>query len=66
MTNPGAPGMTNAFHTEDPSVPDKRIDLVLVDKNLRPVSDTLTGTSPVDGLWPSDHAGVVATIRIPS
>jgi len=53
VTNPGIAGMTNAFHTEDPygpSVPDKRIDLVLVNGHLRPVSDTLTGTSPVDGL----------------
>lgn len=69
VTNPGVPGMTNAFHAEDPygpSLPDRRIDLVLVHGNLGPVSDTLTGTSPVDGLWPSDHAGVVATIRIPS
>jgi endonuclease/exonuclease/phosphatase family metal-dependent hydrolase len=69
VTNPGVPGMTNAFHTEDPygpSVPDKRIDLVLVNGSLRPASVTLTGTSPVNGLWPSDHAGVVATIQIPS
>jgi endonuclease/exonuclease/phosphatase family metal-dependent hydrolase len=69
VTNPDVPGMTNAFHAEDPygpSVPDKRIDLVLVNGSLRPVSDTLTGTSPVDGLWPSDHAGVIARIRIPS
>src|SRR5258707_12156857 len=31
-----------------------------------PGSVTLTGTAPVNGLWPSDHAGVVATIQIPS
>jgi endonuclease/exonuclease/phosphatase family metal-dependent hydrolase len=69
VTNPGVPGMTNAFHAEDPygpSVPDKRIDLVLVNGNLRPVSVTVTGTSAVNGLWPSDHAGVIATIQIPS
>ncbi len=69
VTNPGVPGLTNAFHAEDPygpSVPDKRIDLVLVKGNLQPMSDTLLGTSPVDGLWPSDHAGVIATVRIPS
>jgi endonuclease/exonuclease/phosphatase family metal-dependent hydrolase len=69
VTNPDVPGMTNAFHAEDPygpSVPAKRIDLVLVNGSLRPVSDTLTGTSPVDVLWPSDHAGVIARIRIPS
>jgi endonuclease/exonuclease/phosphatase family metal-dependent hydrolase len=66
-TNPGVAGLTNAFHAQDPygpAVPDKRIDLVLVNRNLRSVSGTLTGTSPVDGLWPSDHAGVVARIRI--
>ena len=69
VTSPGAPGFTNPFHAEDPygpSVADKRIDLVLVKGNLQPVSDTLVGTFPVDGLWPSDHAGVIARIRIPS
>jgi endonuclease/exonuclease/phosphatase family metal-dependent hydrolase len=69
VTNPEVPGMTNAFHTEDPygpSVPDKRIDLVLVNGNLHPVNVRLAGTSPVNGLWPSDHAGVLATIQIPS
>jgi endonuclease/exonuclease/phosphatase family metal-dependent hydrolase len=69
VTNPGVPGMTNALHAEDPygpSVPDKRIDLVLVNGGLHPVSATLTGTSAVNGLWPSDHAGVIATIQIPS
>jgi endonuclease/exonuclease/phosphatase family metal-dependent hydrolase len=69
VTNPGAPGLTGAFHTEDPygpAEPDKRTDLVLVTGNLRPVSATLTGTSAVDRLWPSDHAGVVARIQIPS
>jgi endonuclease/exonuclease/phosphatase family metal-dependent hydrolase len=69
VTNPGVPGMTNAFHAEDPygpSVPDKRIDLVLVNGGLHPVSATLTGTSAVNGLWPSDHAGVIAAIQIPS
>ena len=69
MTNPGVPGMTNAFHAEDPygpSVPDKRIDLVLANGGLRSVSVTLAGTSAVHGLWPSDHAGVIAVIQIPS
>jgi len=69
VTNPGVPGMTNAFHAEDPygpSVPDKCIDLVLANGGLRSVSVTLTGTSAVHGLWPSDHAGVIAIIQIPS
>ena len=47
-------------------MPDKRIDLVLANGGLRSVSVTLTGTSAVHGLWPSDHAGVIAIIQIPS
>jgi endonuclease/exonuclease/phosphatase family metal-dependent hydrolase len=69
-TNPTVPGMTNPLHAEDPygpSIPFQRIDLVLVGGGLIPAADTLVGTSPspTSGLWPSDHAGVVATLRIP-
>jgi hypothetical protein len=52
----------------------KRIDLVLVrpegrahQSSIRPVDITLLGDRPaersVSGLWPSDHAGVVATLE---
>jgi hypothetical protein len=69
VTNPQSAGLTSPLHAEDPygpAVPDKRIDLVLVNGNLCPVSGTLTGTSPAGRLWPSDHAGVLARIQIPS
>ena len=73
-THPADPGFTNPLFTEDPFVasatPDQRIDLVLVRGDAEPVSDLLTGNDVADltpsGLWPSDHAGVVATARIPS
>ena len=44
-----------------------RIDAVLVRGPLTPVAATIVGTHASDrigGLWPSDHAGVVATIRL--
>ncbi len=73
-THPGDPGFTNPLFTEDPFVPsatpNQRIDLALVRGDAQPVSDLLTGNDVSDltpsGLWPSDHAGVVSTIRIPS
>ena len=46
-----------------------RIDLVLYRGNFSPLDIVLVGNTPADrtpsGLWPSDHAGVVATLRIP-
>jgi len=48
---------------------DKRLDLVLFRGDFRVESIRLVGEKPGDrippGLWPSDHAGVVATLRIP-
>jgi endonuclease/exonuclease/phosphatase family metal-dependent hydrolase len=65
--NPSQSGFTDAFYTEDPftitSGPTERIDLVLVRGNLIPTAIVLTGTAAPH---PSDHAGVVATERIPS
>ena len=46
---------------------DERIDLVLTRGDARTKSVHLVGDQPADrinSLWPSDHAGVVATIRI--
>jgi endonuclease/exonuclease/phosphatase family metal-dependent hydrolase len=61
------PGFTDAFYTEDPltpSVPSERIDLVLVRGAVMPsVPDYLVGT---ENPHPSDHAGVVENVRIPS
>jgi endonuclease/exonuclease/phosphatase family metal-dependent hydrolase len=66
VTHPGEPGFTDAFYTEDPTtpaVPSERIDLVLVRGNLVPTADVQVGGEIPH---PSDHAGIVATIRIPS
>jgi len=46
-----------------------RIDLVLYRGNFSPLDIVLVGNTPADrtpsGRWPSDHAGLVATLRIP-
>lgn len=50
-----------------PSELDERVDLVLVRGALTPISAYRVGTTPLealDGRWPSDHAGVVATVRL--
>jgi endonuclease/exonuclease/phosphatase family metal-dependent hydrolase len=68
-TNPSDPGLTWALHDEDPSdasaVPSIRIDLVL-ERGLTPKADVLIGATTASltasGLWPSDHAGVVASM----
>ena len=48
---------------------DRRIDLVLFRgafqvEDIRLVGEKVSDKTP-SGLWPSDHAGVVATLRIP-
>jgi endonuclease/exonuclease/phosphatase family metal-dependent hydrolase len=60
----------------DPSTLSSRIDLVLYRGRLKAVETDIVGEEPGDrteplppelvGLWPSDHAGMVATLRIPS
>lgn len=68
-TNPTDLGLTWAMHNEDPSdastTPSIRIDLVL-ERGLTPKADVLIGATTADltpsGLWPSDHAGVVASL----
>jgi len=47
---------------------DRRVDLVLLRGGIGVRDIHLVGNDPSDrtqGLWPSDHAGVVATLRIP-
>jgi len=45
-----------------------RIDLILYSGAVEPLMGEVVGDEPADrtdgGLWPSDHAGVVATLRI--
>lgn len=68
--NPGDPGLSccqNATLTNSTSQLESRIDLVLIDGPAHAVEAHLVGDSPFQGvppLWPSDHAGVVATVRI--
>src|SRR5262245_14187934 len=47
----------------------KRIDLVMTSGGFATVAADVVGEEPADrtasGLWPSDHAGVVATLHLP-
>jgi endonuclease/exonuclease/phosphatase family metal-dependent hydrolase len=70
--HPGVSGFTWPLHDEDPftpfSTPSQRIDLVLFRGLNQVLSAELIGNETSDltpsGLWPSDHAGVVVTLRI--
>jgi hypothetical protein len=72
VTNPNSRGFTWPLHKEDPYVatatPTERIDLVLVRGAITPVTDKLIGNThaslTTSGLWPSDHAGVLATLTV--
>jgi endonuclease/exonuclease/phosphatase family metal-dependent hydrolase len=63
------PGLTWALHDEDPTdasaTPSIRIDLVL-ERGLTPKAAFQVGATTADltpsGLWPSDHAGVLASL----
>lgn len=69
--NPGDPGPTSgqAADLRNPvSELDRRIDMIFVDAGWTPLSAEIVGEEAADktagGLWPSDHAGMVATIRL--
>lgn len=63
VTNPGDPGYTCCHPTIS-----LRVDLVLLLNKVRALDMELVGNKPEDltpsGLFPSDHFGVVATLRI--
>jgi endonuclease/exonuclease/phosphatase family metal-dependent hydrolase len=70
--HPAEPGLTCCF-AEDlsltPTALSTRIDLVLTRGALQPVSAAVVGEDPAadrspGGRWPSDHAGVVASIDV--
>lgn len=68
---PDDPGFTccqEADLRNEASLLDERIDLVLYRGAVRALEAEVVGEAPSDktpsGLWPSDHAGVVATLRI--
>ncbi len=61
---PGEPGLTWPLYLEDifasPSDPFERIDLIFA-RNLKIIDVAIVGNNPS---FPSDHAGVVATLQI--
>jgi len=71
----GDPGFTWPLHGEDPftplSAPNQRIDLILARSgskgidadDVAVIGNTLSDLTP-SGLWPSDHAGVVALFTL--
>jgi endonuclease/exonuclease/phosphatase family metal-dependent hydrolase len=68
-TKPHDPGMTWALFGEDglplQTTPSRRIDCIFA-RGLRPITDIRVGIDdlPPSGLFPSDHAGVVARLGI--
>jgi endonuclease/exonuclease/phosphatase family metal-dependent hydrolase len=71
VANPGNPGLTCCFDEllDNPSpvgVFDQRIDHVLTKGSIGVTRSRIVGINPFNktasGLWPSDHAGVVATL----
>jgi hypothetical protein len=69
-TNPGDPGFSccqNSTLRNPVSQLSSRIDLVLTHAASRALDADLIGDAPFEAmppLWPSDHAGVIATLRI--
>ena len=70
MVNQGDEGLTccrNSTLTNPVSAFSSRIDLILTRGPIRTLSAEVVGDKPVQAIppfWPSDHAGVVATVRI--
>jgi len=67
--HPKDPGLTWPNFLEDranpAATPFQRIDLILTRGNgVEAESEQLVGTAPINGIWPSDHAGVVATLKL--
>jgi endonuclease/exonuclease/phosphatase family metal-dependent hydrolase len=67
----GAPAGPTCCHdaaVSDPAaLPGRRVDLVLHRGGFVPRGASVVGADPAsmrDGLWPSDHAGVVATLEL--
>lgn len=73
--HPSDAGYTYPLHAEDPLTagsptdPTERIDLVLIHGSVTVLGAHLVGNTLADqtpgGRWPSDHAGVLATVLVP-
>ena len=57
--NPGDPGFT-----ADSGAPSHRIDYVYVEPSVEVQACELLFTTPVDGIYASDHLGVLCTVRV--
>ena len=75
VAHPGDPGFTAGFSEllTDPAgegALEHRVDHVLVTADIGVVGSRIYGTDPANrtasGMWPSDHAGVAATVALPS
>jgi endonuclease/exonuclease/phosphatase family metal-dependent hydrolase len=69
VLHPNDPGLTWPNFAEDQATtnatPYQRIDLILIRGNrVAPESEQLVGTTPVNRVWASDHAGVVAALKM--
>lgn len=68
--HPNEPGATWGFMPDAADVlphPAQRIDYIFFNNGIRALTATLAGQRPqekVDGLWPSDHAGLRATLLV--
>jgi endonuclease/exonuclease/phosphatase family metal-dependent hydrolase len=67
--HPNDAGLTWPYFAEDKddttATPYQRIDLILIRGNgVAAESEQLVGATPVNGIWASDHAGVVATLKL--
>src|SRR5262249_21083989 len=69
--NPGAPGFTGVQPVDlrnQEAALFMRIDLLLTRGAVTPISAELHGATPdiktKSGLWPTDHAGLLASLRI--
>lgn len=75
IVNPNDPGFTGSQQENlrnSPSTLNRRIDLIFTRSadNLAVLNATVVGDEERDrtpsGLWPSDHAGVIAAMRLPA
>jgi endonuclease/exonuclease/phosphatase family metal-dependent hydrolase len=69
-TNPGQPGFTCCTDISAPAaMPGSRIDIVFYRGGVTAQAVEIIGVDPAKrspmGLWPSDHAGVVASLQVP-
>jgi endonuclease/exonuclease/phosphatase family metal-dependent hydrolase len=72
ILHPGDPGFTSSLGDdliEPPDALENRIDMVMFrGAGIKPIKSELVGNDPRNrtpgGLWPSDHLGHVATLRI--